>query len=110
MTEQNRSKKWLKSQGWKVDDTERWIPHVNIRKDLFGMFDLECIRSDSPVTLGVQVTSTHNVNARIKKLKASPLLKVWCQGDRKAVVHGWSEMGKAGEPKVWTLKEVFITP
>jgi hypothetical protein len=93
-----------------VDIVERHIPHANITMDLFHMWDLVAIRSDSPVTLGIQITSRGNVNARLKKIKGNPLLKVWCQGDREAWVHGWSEKGKARQPKVWTLHHVRVTP
>lgn len=74
------------------------------------MFDLIAIHPDSPITLGVQVTTRAHVNERLAKLKGNALLKVWCQGDRQAVVHGWSEKGKAGQEKVWTLHEVGVIP
>ena len=48
MTEMNRSIKWLESQGWDVDIVERHMPHAYITKDLFHMWDLVAIRSDSP--------------------------------------------------------------
>jgi hypothetical protein len=101
MTEMYRSLRWYEAQGCTVDIVEKFIPHTNIKKDLFGMFDLLVIFPDSPKELGVQVTSRAHITDRIKKLKAEPRLRVWCQGHRQAVVHGWKDE---------TLREVFVTP
>ena len=49
------------------DVVERWIPGANIRRDLFGIADLLCIKEGSKPLL-VQVTST-GVSTRIKKIK-----------------------------------------
>lgn len=110
MSPTSLSKAHLAKLGYAVDDVERTIPHTVIKRDLFHMFDLLAIHPDSPETLGIQVTDRAHVNARVAKLKSNPLLKAWCQGDRSAWVHGWSEKGKAGKRKIWTLFEVPVTP
>jgi len=89
MTPSARSLALLKAEGFTVDTVERWIPGANVRRDLFGCFDLLAIRDTQ--TLAVQVTTGSNLAARRRKLLASALLPRvlaagWC-----LELHGWAK-------------------
>jgi hypothetical protein len=67
---------------------ERWIPGANVRKDLFGFIDIVAVDQEAE-TWGIQVTTAHNVNARIEKIRTECLdAAVWllCAGWSLAVV------------------------
>jgi hypothetical protein len=79
----------LRKGGYKVGVVERWLPQVKQRKDLFGWCDLVAIRADKIGVLGVQVTSSSNMAARLTKMVAIPELLVWLRAGNRAEVHGW---------------------
>ena len=81
--------------------TYRASSRHDIRKDLFGMFDVVEIRSDCPGMLGVQCTSRANVIAQLMKMQASPNLGVWYAAGLEAVVHGWSLKGARCKHRTW---------
>lgn len=89
-----------------VEVVERWNMHSRTRHDLFNMFDLLALMPDGTL-VGLQVTSTNNVSARIEKLKANPILPLWTMR-HKALVHGWAKRGPRGQRKTWQLKEVDL--
>lgn len=62
---------YLRSQGYLVDTCERWLPGVNIRKDLFGFADLVAVHPSLRETMLVQVTSASNAAARRTKISES---------------------------------------
>ena len=101
-----RSLKWLRDQGAVVEVVERWNMHSRTRHDLYNMFDLLALMPDGTL-VGLQVTSTGNVSARIEKLRANPVLALWMIR-HKAVVHGWAKRGPRGKRKMWTLKEIDL--
>ncbi len=83
----------LRSEGWLVDITERWIAQAGIKRDLYGMFDLLAIRPDPPTILAVQTTSAdHHANRRTKLL-ASPMLPTWLGAGGKVEVISWQLHG-----------------
>ena len=58
---------YCRKQGYFADIVERFNCYTNRRNDLYGFIDLIII--DDTQMMGVQVTTTSNVNARIKKIK-----------------------------------------
>lgn len=102
MTPTQRSLKYLRDQGYRVEVVEKWIPYIKIRKDLFGFIDLIAIKKGSG-TLAIQTTSRSNVNARVNKILASEALDDVKGVGWQVIVHGWGKL-KSG----WTLKEVNI--
>jgi hypothetical protein len=99
------SKERLRAEGWLVDDVERWIPRINIRKDCFGMFDLIAIRGKGEAAL-IQVTSSSNVAARVEKIANHENIgRVRECGVFKLLVHGWRE-NAAGQ---WVLRVVDVS-
>jgi hypothetical protein len=68
----------LERGGWTVANVEKNLTKV-IKKDLFGIIDLLAVHPHFGVTLGVQVTSKHNLRARISKVRdAADVLKTLC--------------------------------
>lgn len=87
MTPSARSVKTLREEGWLVDVVERWIPKINIRKDLFGMFDLLAVREGK--TLAVQVTSIDHIAHRRVKMRDLPALAQVLSAGWIVEIHGW---------------------
>lgn len=100
----------MRKRGYVCEITEHFNFYTKRKKDLFGMFDFVALHPDIPGMLGVQTTSRGNMNARIKKLQANPILALWCRAGLDAVVHGWSKKGLKGKRKLWTLDERPIVP
>lgn len=82
-----RSLKYLRDAGYTCAIVEHWDHYARKRRDLFGMFDLLCIREGE--TLAVQTTSGSNVSARVKKLTESELLAPVRKAGWVVHVHGW---------------------
>ena len=102
-----RSLAHLKACGYIAQVVERFNIYAKVRVDLFGFIDIVAVGEAGIV--GVQTTSTANMNARIQKILALPEAKIWIQSGGKVVVHGWALRGKAGKRKLWELKEKNIT-
>lgn len=101
MTPTQRSLKYLRDQGYRVEVVEKWLPWAKVRKDLFGFIDLLAIRESE--TLAIQTTSRGNITARIKKIEESEALNDVKNAGWKIAVHGWGKL-KTG----WEIKEVYL--
>jgi hypothetical protein len=87
-----RSLKVLRDEGYFAAITEHWNAWAKIRQDLFGFIDILAIKENE--VLGVQTTSYDNINARIKKIKASEAYPIAKSANMKIVVHGWRKNAK----------------
>ena len=103
-----RTLAWCRKQGWIAEVTERWIPQARKRKDLFSFIDIVCLRPNHFGVLGIQATSTPNINARLTKIAAEPKAKLWQLAGNPILVIGWSKKGPRGKRKVWVSKEVWL--
>ena len=92
----------LRKEGWSAEVVERWIPRVNVRKDLFGFIDIVAIKDGE--TLGVQATSYSNMSARIHKIEDSPHLKTLREAGWSLWVIGWHKEGR-----YWTERVVDVS-
>src|SRR5580765_6398793 len=90
------SRTWLEERGYEVDITERFIPGANIRRDLFGLFDLAAIHPGQLGVLGVQVTSRANAASRRTKMQESGHLSTWLAAGNRAELHHWKLAGPRG--------------
>jgi hypothetical protein len=108
-----RSKRRLEQEGYTVGSTEKWIPQVRRRVDLFGFADLVAIRAaDGAGLVAVQSTSASNLSARVKKIIELEAALTWLRaapGFAAIVVHGWAKRGARGKRKVWECRERWIT-
>lgn len=92
MSPTQRSLKHLREQGYLCAIVEHWDHFARKRRDLFGMFDLLCVREGE--TLAVQTTSGSNVSARVKKLTESELMAPVRKAGWVVHVHGWTRNSK----------------
>jgi hypothetical protein len=60
--------KWLRDEGYLAEVVEKWLPGINVRKDLWGWCDIVAIREEE--TVAVQCTSWDNIS-RCKKIAES---------------------------------------
>jgi hypothetical protein len=80
-----------------------WIPHVNKRRDLFGVADIIAFKPGESVLL-VQSTSLPHVGDRLKRCRSRPALALWLRAGGKFEVHGWARrQGK------WVVKRVNVS-
>jgi len=89
MTPTQRSLAALKEQGYLPVVVERWNAFAKIRQDLWGWCDILAIRKGE--VLAVQVTSTSNVLARIKKIQDSETVGIVRDAGIRIEVHGWAK-------------------
>ena len=89
----------LRKRGYLVAIVEKWNPHIRIRQDLWGLFDIIGIRGSE--TIVVQTTTASNMAARISKIADSDKTPIIRGAGWKIVVHGWRKA--AGR---WVLREV----
>jgi len=122
-----RSMKWLRDKGYAVANVEKWMPRINIRKDVYGFGDLlvagvqkNCdhepcafagdVECKFPIIALVQVTSRANMSARIKKILSLPEAIVWLNACGEIWVHGWAIKKIRGIARpTWHLTERKIT-
>jgi len=99
----------LRGEGWIAEVVERWIPGMNIRKDLFGFVDILALKDGQ--TLAVQTTSDSNVSARVKKITESELLPELRKAGWLIHVHGWRKAAKirGGKTEVWKQRVVDLS-
>lgn len=98
-----RSLKLLRSWGLVPAVVECWIPGVNLRRDLFGIFDVIALNPVEGFVLGVQCTSEGNISSRVKKVQASPFIRAWLRSGCTAEVWGWGRHGGR-----WEVRRVEI--
>lgn len=92
MTPTQRSLKALTDAGYLPVVVERWNSFAKIRQDLWGWCDILAIRKDE--VLAVQVTSTNNVSARIKKIQESDTVAKVRDAGIRIEVHGHGKNSK----------------
>ena len=101
------SLKLLAKEGWLAGVVERFIPYINIRKDLFGFIDVIAVKGNT--TLAVQVCSMTGIQPRLQKIKAEPNSLLWLQSPTREIqIHGWGLQGKAGERKRLTCRRIYV--
>ena len=88
-----------------VDTVERWVPKINIRRDLFGFGDLLAVSPSKRRFLIVQVTTWPNVGARLKKAKGLSNLTIWLEAGGEFEVHGWRLDPASGR---WINKRIGV--
>lgn len=104
MTPTARSLKYLREQGYVCDIAERYNAFTRKRNDLFGFIDIVAVHPLKQGLLGVQTTSTGNIQARIKKATILDTYDLWLNAGNKIEFHGWSKRGARGKRKLWTIK------
>ena len=98
-----RSLKLLRDEGFTAQVVEKYNMFAHKRLDLLGFIDIVAIKKGMNGVLGVQTTSTGNIRAREKKLRALPEFKLWLETNNRVELQGWSKKGKKGKRKLWTV-------
>lgn len=103
-----RSMAFHKAKGHYVSKTERYNPFSKRLNDLYGFIDM-VVMDDQMGLLGVQVTTTKNMNARLAKIRSIPESTVWLNKGLRIQVEGWALQGPRGGRKTWHLTMGEIT-
>lgn len=97
-----RSLEHMREQGFRCQVVEHWVPHVNIRRDLFGFIDVLCIKDGQVVA--IQACSGTDVSKRVLKIVESEAQPDVVKCGWRIVVHGWRKNAK----NRWVLREVEL--
>jgi hypothetical protein len=100
----------LRRLGYLADVCERFIAQANIRRDLFGAFDVVAVRRGQAGILGVQTTSLPNLPARVAKLRQLPAVALWLACGNAVELHGWAKRGTHWRVKVVVLSGEDLQP
>lgn len=93
-----RSLKHLRDDGWTAEVVEKFNPHSRTRNDLFGFIDILAIKEGQ--VLGVQTTSAGHVSDRVRKIQEHENLDAVLASGMDVVCHGWAKVGNR-----WRLKK-----
>jgi hypothetical protein len=110
MTPMSLTLNHLRRHGYVADVVERWLPHTNRRRDLFGCIDIVAVDRREPGIVGVQATSLPNVAARLGKARARPELAVWLRAGGRFEVWGWVRRPGGWEVKVIVVRAEDLEP
>jgi hypothetical protein len=105
-----RTLEHLRRAGYLPAVVERWIPHANIRSDLWNFADILAVHGGRREFLLVQVTSAANMASRVAKARARPELAVWLQTGGRFEVHGWRQVDGRWHVRVVELKAADAEP
>jgi hypothetical protein len=95
----------LRRLGFIADVCERWLPHVNRRRDLFGVGDVIAFHPRDKIVLIVQATSLAHVGDRIARISRRPELALLLRAGVTVEVWGWELRGGDGQ-----LKRAVVRP
>lgn len=105
MTPTARTLVFLRRLGFLPTVVESWVPHAELRRDLWGFADVLAIHPRDRLFLLVQTTSAANVSSRLTKARSKPELAMWLKAGGLFEVHGWSQRdGK------WHVRRVGVKP
>jgi hypothetical protein len=94
MSPTQRSLRHLRGLGYLPWVVERRLPRTFRTVDLYNFADLVAVRADRPGVLAVQTTSASNLAARVRKVKAEPMARVWLAAGNRIACHGWKKVGR----------------
>jgi hypothetical protein len=103
MTPTARTLTYLRHAGFLAAVVERWVPHANLRRDLWHFADVLAVHPRDGIFLLVQVTSAGHLAHRLAKAKHRPELAAWLRAGGRFEVHGWRE--HAGR---WEVRRVEV--
>jgi hypothetical protein len=95
----------LRRLGFIADVCERWLPHVNRRRDLFGVGDVIAFHPRDKFVLIVQATSLPHVGDRLARISRRPELALLLRAGVAVEVWGWEQRGER-----WEVKRVAVRP
>lgn len=84
-----RTKKYFNDLGYHYFRADHFDARLNISHDLMGVFDALVVGNGH--IGGVQLTSTGNISARVKKIEDWKYLEAWKDNGGKVFVIGWAK-------------------
>jgi len=105
-----RTNKLLVKRGYKYSIAERYLAHVQRRKDLFGWIDVVALHPGRGETLGVQTTTGSGVSARIIKAEKLKGFWIWLMCGNHAEFHGWRKIKGGGKVATWQPRIIRYNP
>jgi len=106
-----RSLRYLRERQCIATVVERFNPGAKVRVDFLGFGDILALEPGRHGVLAVQVTTTSNMAARIKKIESEALARnvtAWLSAGNRIRVHGWSLKGPRGRRKTWQVIDVLV--
>lgn len=102
-----KSLKHFRASGWQCAVVEKFIPHINIRKDVWNFGDLLVCNPEKKLIGLVQVTTEKGgqMSKHKKKILSIKERRIWKQSGGLIFLHAWGLKGKRGEPKTYQLRE-----
>lgn len=94
MSPTRRTLLYLRKFGYLCAAVEKFIPKVNIRRDLFGFADVFAVRARPRTFLLVQCTSIDHLTDRVEKVCSAPALRFWLAAGGRVEVWGWFRNGR----------------
>jgi hypothetical protein len=104
MTPMSLTLNHLRRHGFVADVVERWLPHTNRRRDLFGFIDLVAVDRREPGIVGIQATTLPNVAARLGKARSRPELSAWLKAGGRFEIWGWVRRLGGWEVKIIVVR------
>lgn len=89
MSPTGRSLNLLRRSGYLAETVERWLPRINVRRDLFHFADVIACHAVREEIVLVQATSISNIAARLAKAQGRPELRTWLAAGGRFLVMGW---------------------
>jgi hypothetical protein len=94
---------YLRRAGFLVAVVESWVPHANVRRDLWSFADVLAVHPRDSLFMLVQVTTAGHVAHRLAKAKGRPELAAWLKAGGRFEVHGWAQRNGR-----WQLRRVEV--
>jgi hypothetical protein len=108
-TPTSRTLEECKKRGWKAQVVEKWIPRMNVRKDVFGFGDV-LVLDGKPGSLLVQACRGADSSTRTTKIleACAEDARSWLEAGNRIQVWGWAQRGPRGKRKLWGVRVVAI--
>lgn len=97
-----RSLAEMRGRGYDCAVVEHWNPHVGIRQDMFGVWDIVCLKPGAIVFL--QCTTDDHIAHRVAKITEHDLIDTFRKCGARLLVQGWKK--RAGR---WQVREVDLS-
>jgi hypothetical protein len=105
MTPTARTLIHLRRLGFIADVCERWLPHVNRRRDLFGIGDVFAFHPRDKMVLKVQATSLAHAGDRLVRITQRPELALLLRAGVGVEIWGWEQRSNG-----WQVKRIAVRP
>jgi hypothetical protein len=89
-------RRWFEASGYTFARVEHANAFGGMTVDLWGCWDYLAVHPDRAGVLFVQVTTLHNLGARLRKIQKAPETAVLLAAGNRAVIHAWHQPGGAG--------------